>query len=142
MNGMIVVSIPSETAVTVEIGREVDVTRARREGRALGRQLGFSASDLVIVPAAISELAGNILRYAGHGELRIAAVRDGGRTGIEVVAADAGPGIADVSLAMQDGYSSSGGLGLGLPGVRRLVDDFEIRTTPGEGTVIRIIKWR
>ena len=142
MNGMIVVSIPSETTVTVEIGGEVDVIRARREGRALGRQLGFSVSELVIVPAVISELAGNILRYAGHGELRITAVRDGGRTGIEVVAADSGPGIADVNLAMQDGYSSSGGVGLGLPGVRRLVDDFEICTAPGEAAVIRIIKWR
>ena len=136
------VALPTETPVTVEIAGDVDVVLARKEGRALGRRLGFSSTDLVVVPTAISELARNILRYAGRGEIVMSGVRAGWRTGIEVIATDSGPGIVDITLALQDGYSSSGSLGLGLPGVRRLVDDFEIHSVPGEGTVVRMVKWR
>lgn len=107
------VSILSETTVKVEIVRDVEVIQARREGRALGEQLG-SSSDLVVVPTAISELARNILRYAGRGEIRLATVRDGGRTGIEVVAADSGPGIVgryralESALGGEDGFRGGG----------------------------------
>ncbi|HET9770170.1 MAG TPA: ATP-binding protein [Acidimicrobiia bacterium] len=126
--------------IRVEIAGDVDVIQARQAGRALASDLGFCSSDLVVVPTAISELARNILRYAGRGEITIEAVR-GRRTGIKVVATDSGPGIADIALALQDGYSSSGSLGLGLPGVRRLADEFAIRSERGEGTVVQMIKW-
>lgn len=134
--------MPVATApmIRVEIAGDVDVIQARQAGRALASDLGFCSSDLVVVPTAISELARNILRYAGRGEITIEAVR-GRRTGIKVVATDSGPGIADIALALQDGYSSSGSLGLGLPGVRRLADEFAIRSERGEGTVVQMIKW-
>jgi serine/threonine-protein kinase RsbT len=134
-------STSTDTIITVEIAGDVDVIQARRAGRALASTLGFSSSDLVVVPTAISELARNILRYAGRGEITIEAVQGGWRSGIRVVATDSGPGIADVALALQDGYSSSGSLGLGLPGVRRLVDEFAIHSTLGEGTVVQMVKW-
>lgn len=135
-------SLASDAVIKVRIASDADVIEARRAGRALGQNLDFSSTDLVVVPTAISELARNILRYAGRGEIIITELRAGWRTGIEVVAADSGPGIVDVALALQDGYSSSGSLGLGLPGVRRLADEFEVQSTPGEGTVVRIVKWR
>ena len=133
-------SVATAPLIRVEIAGDVDVIQARQAGRALASDLGFCSSDLVVVPTAISELARNILRYAGRGEITIEAVR-GRRTGIKVVATDSGPGIADIALALQDGYSSSGSLGLGLPGVRRLADEFAIRSERGEGTVVQMIKW-
>ena len=132
---------PTGTIIKVEIAGDVDVIQARQAGRALAMELGFSSSDLVVVPTAISELARNILRYAGRGHVTIEAVHAGWRAGIKVVAADSGPGIADIELALHDGYSSSGSLGLGLHGVRRLVDHFAIHSTLGEGTVVEMIKW-
>lgn len=142
MRGPAAAPLATEAINKVEIASDADVIEARRAGRALGQHLGFSPSDLVVVPTAISELARNILRYAGRGEIRIGIMRSYQRTGIEVVAADSGPGIADITRALQDGYSSSGSLGLGLPGVRRLVDEFEIHSAPGKGTVVRMVKWR
>lgn len=142
MRGQAPGSLTIQAINKVDIASDADVIEARRAGRALGQDLGFSRSDLVVVPTAISELARNILRYAGQGEIRIGVTRANWRIGIEVLAVDSGPGIADVALAMQDGYSSSGSLGLGLPGVRRLVDEFEIHSAPGEGTVVRMVKWR
>jgi serine/threonine-protein kinase RsbT len=133
-------SLATAPRIKVEITGDIDVIQARQAGRALASNLGFSSSDLVVVPTAISELARNILRYAGRGEITIEAVR-GRRTGIKVVATDSGPGIADIALALQDGYSSSGSLGLGLPGVRRLADEFAIRSERGAGTVVQMIKW-
>ena len=100
-----------------------------------------SSTDLTLLATAISEIARNITTYAGEGEVALRVRRDGARHGIEVEATDEGPGIANVELAMQDGYTTGNGLGLGLPGTRRLVDDFELETTPGAGTRIRMVKW-
>ena len=125
----------------VAIRTDADVVSARQEARAMGAELGFSSTDLTLLATAISEVARNITAYAGEGEVALRVVHRDGRTGIEVVASDDGPGIPDVELAMQDGYTSGTGLGLGLPGTRRLVDEFELETTPGAGTRVRLVKW-
>ncbi len=127
--------------VRVAIRTDADVVTARQEARAMGAGLGFSSTDLTLLATAISEVARNITTYAGEGEVALRVLNDGGRQGIEVVASDEGPGIADVELAMQDGFTTGNGLGLGLPGTRRLVDEFELRTRPGTGTRIRLVKW-
>jgi serine/threonine-protein kinase RsbT len=127
--------------IRVAIRTDADVVTARQEARTMGAGLGFSSTDLTLLATAISEVARNITTYAGEGEVSLRVVRENGREGIEVVASDSGPGIADVELAMQDGYTTGNGLGLGLPGTRRLVDDFELRTQPGAGTTIRLVKW-
>ena len=124
------------------IAADVDVVQARQTGRDLAGELGFSVGDQTVVAAAISEIARNILMYAKRGEVRFTKVVDGTRQGLIVVAEDDGPGIRDVSRAMQDGYSTSGGLGLGLPGARRLMDEFEVVTAPGQGTRITMRKWK
>jgi serine/threonine-protein kinase RsbT len=120
---------------------DADIVEARRSARQLGEELGFSSTDLTLLATAISEIARNIIVYAGTGEVTLRAVVGNGRLGIEVVARDSGPGIADLELAQQDGYSSGAGLGLGLPGARRLVDEFEIESVPGGGTAVRLVKW-
>ena len=127
--------------ILVAIRTDADVVTARQEARTLGASLGFSSTDLTLLATAISEIARNITTYAGEGEVALRVVTEAGRRGVEVVASDDGPGIADVELAMQDGYTTGNGLGLGLPGTRRLVDDFELRTEPGSGTTIRLVKW-
>jgi len=126
----------------VPVSSDAEIVTARQKGRELAAQLGFSLSDQTIVATAISELARNIVLYAKRGEILLRAAESGGRPGIVVVARDDGPGIADVGLAMQPGYSSSGGLGLGLSGVRRLMDEFEIETAVECGTTITVRKWR
>ncbi len=125
----------------VAIRTDADVVTARQEARTMGAALGLSPTDLTLLATAISEVARNITTYAGEGQVLLRVVHDGRRAGIEVVASDAGPGIADVELAMQDGYTTGNGLGLGLPGTRRLVDEFELETAPGAGTRIRLVKW-
>jgi serine/threonine-protein kinase RsbT len=127
--------------VRVAIRTDSDVVTARQEARAMGAGLGFSSTDLTLLATAISEIARNITTYAGEGEVALRVLNDGGRQGIEVVATDDGPGIADVDLAMQDGYTTGNGLGLGLPGTRRLVDEFDLDTQPGSGTKVRLVKW-
>ena len=127
--------------IRVAIRTDADVVTARQEARTMGASLGFSSTDLTLLATAISEIARNITTYAGEGEVALRVITDSGRQGIEVVASDDGPGIADVELAMQDGYTTGNGLGLGLPGTRRLVDDFELETAPGTGTTIRLVKW-
>jgi serine/threonine-protein kinase RsbT len=119
---------------------ELDIVAARQQGRVLAARLGFSSGDLALIATAISELARNIVQYAQHGEILLRIV-DEGRRGIEVVARDEGPGIADLTLAMHDGYSTGGGLGLGLPGVKRLMDEFDIVSELGKGTTITARKW-
>ena len=104
-------------------------------------ELGFPKTDLALIATAISELARNILTYAGEGEIEVAVEEAGGRRGLVIIARDHGPGIADISLALQDGYSTSRSLGIGLPGVRRLMDEFEVTSDPGSGTVVRAMKW-
>jgi serine/threonine-protein kinase RsbT len=127
--------------VRVAIRTDADVVTARQEARAMGAELGFSSTDLTLLATAISEIARNITTYAGEGEVALRALNTGGRNGIEVIATDNGPGIADVELAMQDGFTTGTGLGLGLPGTRRLVDEFDIETEPGVGTKVRLVKW-
>ena len=121
-----------------------DIVEARQRGRALADDAGFSLTDLAIIATAISELARNALRYATGGQIvvRLAADPAHERRGIEIIAADDGPGIGDINQALQDGYSTSGSLGLGLPGVRRLMDEFQIESQPGEGSVVTAKKWR
>ncbi len=127
---------------SIAIASDRDVVQARQRGRALALELGFSASEATLIATAISELSRNIVSYAGHGEITLRSTTVGGRLGLVIVAADSGPGIADVELAIRDGYSSSGGLGLGLPGVRRLMDEFELISAPGRGTTVMVTKWR
>ncbi|MGH9402747.1 MAG: ATP-binding protein [Terriglobia bacterium] len=116
--------------------------KARQSGREAAAQAGFSLTDMSLIATAISELARNILRYAKHGEIVISHDDNSGKQGIVVVARDEGPGIRSIEQALQVGFSTSGGLGLGLPGVRRLTDEFEISSKPGRGTVVTIKKWR
>src|SRR5260221_12279321 len=128
--------------IRIPVASDGDLVTARREGRVMAEQLGFTASEATLVATAISELARNIVNYAKNGEIHVSLVKDGGRRGISVVARDQGPGIADIKVAMQPGYSTSGGLGLGLPGVRRIMDEFDINSEPGRGTTISVTKWR
>ena len=128
--------------VRVAIDSDSDIVAARQKGRELAAQCGFPSTDLAVVATAISELARNIVRYAVRGEIILRLIDDNGRRGVEVVATDDGPGIPDVTLAMQDGYSTSGSLGLGLPGVRRLMDEFEITSDFGKGTTVTARKWK
>ena len=124
----------------LEIVTDKDVVSARQLGRELAAQFGFSPGDQTVIAAAVSEIARNILMYARRGEVSFRHIADGSREGISVVARDEGPGIPDLSRALTDGYSTSGGLGLGLPGARRLMDEFEIVSGPGRGTTVTMSK--
>jgi serine/threonine-protein kinase RsbT len=130
-----------QSVISVPIRSAADVVAARQEGRALAARFGFDGSDLTVIATAISELARNILEYAKTGEIRLSLAQKAGRNGIMIVARDEGPGIPDVPRAMQDGYTTGRGLGLGLPGVRRLMDDFEIVSQVGKGTIVSVKKW-
>ena len=130
-----------DTTVRVHLTSERDILAARHQARALAHDAGFGLADLAIIATAISELGQNALRYAKGGDLDIEIVHDRGRRGIVIVASDRGPGIPDVELALRDGYSTSGSLGLGLPGVRRLMDEFEIASELGRGTRVIVKKW-
>jgi serine/threonine-protein kinase RsbT len=125
----------------VAINSDQDIVTARQKGRALAADLGFSTTDSILIATAISELARNIVSYAGKGEIALKATHGSSRHGILVVASDDGPGIPDLVQAMRDGFSTSGSLGLGLPGVRRLVDEFQIASQPGRGTTVTVKKW-
>jgi serine/threonine-protein kinase RsbT len=105
-------------------------------------ELGFSSTDTVLIITAISELARNIVLYAKQGEIVLTPNSDGARRAIVIQARDQGPGIHDINKAMQDGFSTSNGLGFGLPGVRRLMDEFNIESAPGRGTVVTVKKWK
>jgi serine/threonine-protein kinase RsbT len=126
----------------VTINSDQDIVTARQKGRALAIELGFSSGDATLVATAISELARNIVSYARKGEIQLNTVQGSGRQGILIVASDDGPGIQDIRQAMRDGFSTSGSLGLGLPGVRRLMDEFEIASEPGQGTIVKVKKWK
>lgn len=128
--------------VTVPIAADADIVVARGEGRALAGKLGFSRTDATLIATAISEIGRNILVHAGAGEVEIGREGDDHRVGIVVVARDEGPGIADVQRALEEGYATGGGLGLGLPGSRRLMDEFDIDTKLGHGTTVTMRKWR
>ena len=132
----------SSGEIRVAIDSEQDIVSARQQGRALALELGFSAVDATLIATAISELARNIVSYAGTGEITLKTIQNSTRKGILIVAADEGPGIYDLRQALRDGFSTSGSLGLGLPGVRRLMDEFEIASQPGKGTRVEVKKWR
>ena len=130
-----------EDEIRVAIRTDADVVTARQEARTLGAGIGFTSTDLTLLATAISELARNTIEHGRGGSVRLRTVVNGVRKGLRLDFVDNGPGIANVELAMQDGYTTGNGLGLGLPGTRRLVDDFELDTTPGAGTRIRMVKW-
>ncbi len=132
----------SRHRLKVPIASDSDIVTARQKGRELAVQLGFASADLALIATAISELARNIVLYARTGEIVLSTVENGSRQGIEVIARDEGPGIADVERALQEGYSTSRSLGLGLPGVKRLMDEFEIGSEPGRGTMVTVRKWK
>jgi serine/threonine-protein kinase RsbT len=127
--------------IRVPIITDDDIVVARQEGRRLAADAGLSSTDLTLIATAISEVARNIRVYAGEGVVQLRLVSQGPREGIVVVARDEGPGIPDVELAMQDGYSTAGSFGLGLPGARRLMDEFDIRSQAGEGVTVTMKKW-
>jgi RNA polymerase sigma factor (sigma-70 family) len=128
--------------VRIPIHTDADVVTARKRGRELAAQAGFSGTELTIVATAISEIARNIVMFADRGEITVSLVGENGREGVTVVARDAGPGISDLERALRDGYSGYGGMGLGLPGSRRLMDEFEISTEVDKGTTVTMTKWR
>jgi serine/threonine-protein kinase RsbT len=133
--------VAPEGPLRVPIAADVDIVTARQEGRDLAERMGCSSIESTLIATAISEIARNIMNHAGRGEIAIGIVRIDGRNAIEVVASDEGPGIVDIERAMQDGYSTGPGLGLGLPGAGRLMDHFEVRSELGVGTTVVMRKW-
>jgi serine/threonine-protein kinase RsbT len=128
-------------AESIVIQNSRDIVAARQQGRTLALELGFSLTEAILVATAISELSRNILLYARSGVIRLQRVEKAGRGGISIVAEDQGPGIQDLRRATTGGYSTSGGLGLGLPGVRRLMDEMDVRSEPDKGTIVTATKW-
>jgi serine/threonine-protein kinase RsbT len=128
-------------ARVIRITSDVDIVEARKAARTLAAYVGFVGCDLVIITTAVSEIGRNIVEYAGVGEVVLSVVQNSVRRGLQVVGRDEGPGIADINQAVQDGYSTSRGLGLGLPGSRRLVDEFHIDSKVGLGTTVTLRKW-
>ena len=130
--------------VRLPVASHADIVTARSEGRRLAAEMGFSLTEIVLIITAISELARNIVQYAGRGEITLRHEGSNPHPGLVVIASDSGPGIADVRRALMDGYSTSGGLGMGLPGVKRLMDEFAIESEIEKGTTITAKKrlWR
>jgi len=135
-------AIPEDVEEDVQIRSDADIVIARRRGRLLAERSGFSTTDQVLFTTAISELARNILLYARGGRIVLRQVRNYDTHGVMVIASDNGPGISDVARAMEPGYSTSSSLGLGLPGVKRLMDEMSIDTRVGLGTTITATKWK
>jgi serine/threonine-protein kinase RsbT len=128
--------------IRVAINSDQDIVSARQKGRQMATELGFSTGEATLIATAISELARNIVAYARRGRITLTIVNGLNRQGISVIATDDGPGISDIRQALRDGFSTSGSLGLGLPGVRRLMDEFEITSQPGRGTTVAVKKWK
>ena len=133
-----------ETESQTAINSAVDIVTARQRGRALALELGFNGADVTLIAAAISEVARNIVDHAKSGEILMSSLNGiaGGRRGIQIIARDQGPGIRDVAQAMQYGYSTRKGLGVGLPGAKWLMDEFDILSEVGRGTTITMRKWK
>lgn len=125
----------------INIFNEHDIVAARQKGRTLAKELGFSVVDQCRIATSISELARNIYLYAGEGTISIRPIINTQKKGLEIIAKDDGPGIPDTKLALLDGYTTSKGLGMGLPGTQRLMDEFDLNSNPNEGTTISIKKW-
>ncbi len=131
-----------EDEVRVAINTDSDLVVARAEGRALAERLGFPRPDPTLIATAISEIARNIVVHVGQGEIVLQPLEDTNRFGLVVIAIDQGPGIRDVSAALREDYSGRGGLGLGMPGARRLMDEFEVTSDADTGTIVTMRKWR
>ena len=129
------------TDFVVDVSNPDDIVTARQAGHELARQLGFSLTDVTMIATAISEIARNITSYAGQGEVRVGVQFRDGRQALVVRAEDDGPGIVDIERALEDGYSTGRGLGLGLPGARRLMDRLIVESAPGKGTTVEMWKW-
>jgi len=125
----------------IPIRTDADIVAARQGAREMATRLGFSGTELTIIATAVSEVTRNIVRFAGTGEVVVELI-EVPRRGVQIVARDSGPGIYDVEQALTDGYSTYHGLGLGLPGARRLMDEFAIVSEPGRGTTVTMTKWR
>lgn len=130
----------SETA-QIKVATEADVYVAAYQVKAMARQMGFNQADQTRIETVTFELARNIVLYAGEGVIEVQPVTQGQRRGLRIQALDHGPGIADIEQALEDGYTTSGGLGLGLGGARRMMDEFHIASAPGQGTRVTVIKW-
>jgi serine/threonine-protein kinase RsbT len=128
--------------IRLAINSDQDIVVARQKGRALATELGFTSGDATLIATAISELARNIVSYAHRGDITLRMLNNADRRGLLIIASDKGPGIRDIRQALRDGFSTSGSLGMGLPGVRRLMDEFEINSQPGQGTVVAVKKWQ
>ncbi|MBM7694891.1 serine/threonine-protein kinase RsbT [Peribacillus deserti] len=126
---------------TVKIHQEWDIVEARKKGREMSKVIGFGAVDQTRITTSVSELARNIYLYAGSGEITFHPIEEGSTKGLKISAIDKGPGIVDIKKALEAGYTTSGGLGAGVPGVKRLMDEFLIDSTVGEGTTIVVKKW-
>ena len=126
---------------TIPIAQDTDIVRARQLGREMAADAGCSTTDLTMVATAISEIARNMLTHAGGGDVELVLVEDHGRQSLVITARDHGPGIADLDRALQDGYTTGDGLGLGLPGARRLMDEFTVTSDPRRGTTVVMRKW-
>lgn len=131
-----------EDETRLPIRSNSDILEARKQGRELAGELGFPSIDCTLIATAISELARNIVLYAQEGEVRLRRETNLTASGIVITAADRGPGIRDLRIALQDGYSTSRGLGLGLPGVKRIMDEFDIVSKPRHGTTVTVKKWK
>ncbi len=127
--------------VVIAVKMSNDIVTARQAGRELAEELGFTLTDRTMISTAISEVARNITSYAGSGEIRLHVDERDGRRALVVQAKDQGPGIIDIARAMEDGYSTGLGLGLGLPGAKRLMDGMAIESAPGQGTLVEMWKW-
>jgi serine/threonine-protein kinase RsbT len=128
--------------IRIAINSDSDIVTARKRGREMASRLGFTSTDSTLIATAISELARNILLYARQGEIGVTIIEGSARRGVQVIARDDGPGIPDVERALQEGFSTSRSLGMGLSGVKRLVDDFSIVSEPGRGTTVIVKKWK
>lgn len=135
-------SLSSTDAIAMPLRTDEDVVRLRKAARDYLVSLGFGTLDQTKMITAASELARNTLRYGGGGEAHLLKVYDGNRHGVCMSFHDEGPGISNIGLALTDGYTTGGGMGLGLSGAKRLSDEFELDTTPGKGTKVRIVKWK
>ena len=125
----------------IPIGSDFDIVAARQQGRQLALKLGFQGGDVTLIAAAISEMARNIVDHAKKGEMTFERIQNGTKNGIQIIARDDGPGIPDVNQAMQYGYSTRRGLGVGLPGAKWLMDEFDIVSKVGKGTTVTMKKW-
>lgn len=133
--------LPLSPKMTIPIKAVADIVTARQQGRGLALQSGFSETEATLIATIISELARNIVLYAQEGEITLEKLNSESHRGLCIISRDRGPGIPDVQRALVGGYSTSGGLGLGLCGVRRMVDEFNIDTGPGKGTTVIAKKW-